>query len=181
MLGEYAQILRELFETGVSDFKGEYFEMTDCRVSPKPQADMKIICAGSSDEGLAFAAQYADYTFCFGKGVNTPTAFRAVNERLARRRQDRAQVDTFVLMIIADETDEAAEAKWLNYCAGADRRRSSGCRTSRRPTMFRPPPTRQMSDATSAVNINMGTLVGLCQSRGHARRNGRSRRPAACC
>jgi pyrimidine oxygenase len=45
---------------------------------------MKIICAGSSDEGLAFAAQYADYTFCFGKGVNTPTAFRAVNERLAR-------------------------------------------------------------------------------------------------
>jgi pyrimidine oxygenase len=24
------------------------------------------------------------------------------------------------MMIIADETDEAAEAKWLNYCAGAD-------------------------------------------------------------
>ncbi|WP_018075920.1 pyrimidine utilization protein A [Novosphingobium nitrogenifigens] len=163
MLGEYAQILRELFETGVSDFKGEYFEMTDCRVSPKPQADMKIICAGSSDEGLAFAAQYADYTFCFGKGVNTPTAFRAVNERLAKATAKTGRkVDTFVLMmIIADETDEAAEAKWLNYCAGADQEALKWLSNqSAANNVSATTNTRQMSDATSAVNINMGTLVG---------------------
>jgi pyrimidine oxygenase len=67
MLGEYAQILRDLWETGRSDFKGDYFEMTDCRVSPRPQAEMKIICAGSSDEGLAFAAAHADYAFCLAR------------------------------------------------------------------------------------------------------------------
>jgi pyrimidine oxygenase len=72
VLDEYAHILRELWETGVSDFKGQYYTMDDCRVLPTPQADMKIICAGSSDEGLAFSAKWADYAFCLGKGVNTP-------------------------------------------------------------------------------------------------------------
>ena len=68
-LAEYATVLRALMETGVSDFKGKYLEMHDCRVSPHPQ-DVKIICAGSSDEGLAFTAQYADYSFALGKGTN---------------------------------------------------------------------------------------------------------------
>jgi alkanesulfonate monooxygenase SsuD/methylene tetrahydromethanopterin reductase-like flavin-dependent oxidoreductase (luciferase family) len=54
MVGEYAHILRELWETGVSDFKGTYYQMEDCRVRPVPEGEMKIICAGSSDEGLAF-------------------------------------------------------------------------------------------------------------------------------
>jgi pyrimidine oxygenase len=80
-LAEYATVLRELLETGVSDFKGKYFEMTDCRVSPHPK-ETKLICAGSSNEGLAFTAQYADYSFALGKGTNTPTAFGGVNDRL---------------------------------------------------------------------------------------------------
>ncbi len=62
-LAEYAQILRELWETGRSDFKGAFFQMEDCRVSPRPTADMKVICAGSSGPGLAFSAQYADHNF----------------------------------------------------------------------------------------------------------------------
>src|ERR1700733_8048845 len=48
-LAEYTQVLRELLDTGVSDFKGKYFTMNDCRVSPTPK-DVKLICAGSSDE-----------------------------------------------------------------------------------------------------------------------------------
>ena len=35
-LAEYATVLKELMETGVSDFKGQYLQMDDCRVSPKP-------------------------------------------------------------------------------------------------------------------------------------------------
>ena len=34
-LGEYATVLRDLWNTGRSDFKGEHFQMDDCRVSPK--------------------------------------------------------------------------------------------------------------------------------------------------
>ena len=43
---EYVHVLRDLWETGVSDLKGEFFTMNDCRLSPRPKADMKIICAG---------------------------------------------------------------------------------------------------------------------------------------
>ena len=85
---EYVQILRDLWDTGVSDFKGEFFTMNDCRLSPRPQADMKIICAGQSDAGLAFTAKHADYNFCFGKGVNTPTA---CSDTVGRMQTDAAK------------------------------------------------------------------------------------------
>jgi hypothetical protein len=119
-LGEYATVLKELMETGVSDFKGKYLQMHDCRVSPHPK-DVKIICAGSSDEGLAFTAQYADYSFALGKGTNTPTAFAPVNARLAAAKAKTGRdVGSYILfMIIADETDEKAMAKWQLYRDGA--------------------------------------------------------------
>ncbi len=163
-LGEYAQVLRDLWATGRSDFKGEHFQMEDCRVSPKPQADMKIICAGSSDAGMSFSAQYADYNFCFGKGVNTPTAFAPAAERLqaACAKTGRHVTSCVLFMVIADETDEAARAKWEHYKAGADQEaiawlgeQGAADKTSGSDTNIR-----QMADPTSAVNINMGTLVG---------------------
>ena len=163
MLSEYAQILRELWADGRSDFKGDYFEMTDCRVSPRPEGDMKLICAGSSDEGLAFSARYADYAFCLGKGVNTPTAFASVNDRLAvATAVTGRKVDTFVLMmIIAEESDEAAEAKWQLYRDGADQDALAWLtEQSAANNVSATTNTRQLSDAASAVNINMGTLVG---------------------
>lgn len=163
-LGEYVQVLRELWATGQSDFKGEFFTMNDCRLSPQPQADMKIICAGQSDAGLAFTAKYADYNFGFGKGVNTPTAFASLNTRLkaATDKTGRPVASYLLFMIIAEDTDEAARAKWEHIKAGADEGaiawlgqqgavdKSSGADTN----------VRQMADPTSAVNINMGTLVG---------------------
>ena len=66
--------------------------MNDCRLSPRPKADMKIICAGPSDAGLEFTAKYADYNFCFGKGINTPTACAdTVSAHAGLRRADRPQ------------------------------------------------------------------------------------------
>jgi len=167
-LSEYAQVLRDLWGTGTSNLKGQHFTMDDCRLSPRPQADMKIICAGSSDAGMAFSAEYADYNFCFGKGVNTPKAFAPTAERLTAATQKTGrQVSTFVLMmVIADETDAAARAKWEHYKAGADHEaiawlgeQSAADKKSGGDTNVR-----QMADPTSAVNINMGTLVGSYES-----------------
>lgn len=156
-------MLRDLWGTGRSDFKGDYFTMNDCRVSPQPSQPMKVICAGQSDAGMAFSAQYADYNFCFGKGVNTPTAFAPTAARMMQAAEKTGRdVGSYVLfMVIADETDEAARAKWEHYKAGADdealarlteqsqKDTRSGSDTN----------VRQMADPTSAVNINMGTLV----------------------
>lgn len=163
-LSEYIQVMRELWAEGRSDFKGEYFAMDDCRLSPRPANPVEVICAGASDAGMEFSAKYADYNFCFGKGVNTPTAFAPAAQRLIdATRVTGRKVSTYVLMmVIADETDELARARWEHYKDGVDHEavqwlgeqaaadKRSGGDTN----------VRQMADPTSAVNINMGTLVG---------------------
>ena len=163
MLDEYARILRELWETGRSDFKGDYYTMDDCLVRPQPSTDMKIICAGSSDEGLAFSAQWADYAFCLGKGVNTPRAFAFNNERLAEATARTGRdVKMFVLvMVIAAETDEEAMAKWKLYNDGVDVDAISWLKDQGAADKVNATTTvRQLAAPEGAVNINMGTLVG---------------------
>jgi pyrimidine oxygenase len=163
-LAEYATVLKELMEEGVSDFKGQYLQMEDCRVSPKP-TDVKIICAGSSDEGLAFTAQYADYSFALGKGTNTPTAFAPVNSRLAAAKAKTGRdVGSYILfMIIADDTDEKAMAKWQLYREGADQGALLWLTNQAAPNAqggTSNTNTTQLAAPESAVNLNMGTLVG---------------------
>jgi pyrimidine oxygenase len=162
-LAEYTTILRELLDTGVSDFKGQYFQMHDCRVSPHPK-DVKLICAGSSDEGLAFTATYADYAFALGKGVNTPTAFAGVNARLkAAKDKTGREVGSYLLfMIIADETDDKAMAKWQLYRQGADQEALQWLTAQAAPNAKGGANTNttQLAAPESAVNLNMGTLVG---------------------
>ncbi|MBA17872.1 MAG: pyrimidine utilization protein A [Sphingomonas sp.] len=167
MLDEYAHVLRELWETGSSDFKGRYYQMEDCRVWPQPQADMKIICAGSSDAGLAFSAKWADYAFCLGKGVNTPRAFSDNNDRLAVKTAETGRdVSVFVLMmVIADETDEKAMAKWKSYNDGVDVEAISWLMDQgAKDTHNKDTNVRQLAAPEGAVNINMGTLVGSYES-----------------
>src|SRR6266581_2927257 len=119
---EYVTVLRELWEKGTSDFKGQYFQMSDCKLSPRPQADMKIVCAGQSPRGMEFGATYGNYNFTLGKGVNTPTAHALTNEAMAKAAAKTGRdVGNYVLMmVIADETDEAAIAKWKHYNEGTD-------------------------------------------------------------
>lgn len=163
-LAEYVQILRDLWTTGRSDRQGRFFQMDDCRLSPQPGAEVKIICAGQSSGGLAFSAKYADYNFCFGKGVNTPAAFAPAASQLAAATEKTGrQVGTFALfMIIADETDDAARSKWELYKDGADQEAIAwlGVQGAADTKSGADTNVRQMADPTSAVNINMGTLVG---------------------
>ncbi|MDE8652567.1 pyrimidine utilization protein A [Novosphingobium album (ex Liu et al. 2023)] len=163
MLDEYAHILRELWETGRSDFKGEYYRMDDCLVRPRPTGEMKIICAGSSDAGLGFSAKWADYAFCLGVGVNTPTAFAGNNARLARFTAETGRaVSVFVLvMIIAAETDAEAMAKWQSYNDGIDLEAIGWLADQgAKDTVNADTNVRQLAAPEGAVNINMGTLVG---------------------
>jgi pyrimidine oxygenase len=162
--GEYVQVMRDLWDEGRSDFQGEYFKMEDCRLSPRPNNPIEIVCAGQSDTGMAFAAEYGDYNFCMGAGINTPTAHAPAVARLvghaARTGRD---VGAYVLfMIITGETDEAAMAKWNWYSEGADRialgwmsdQASSDAAADSSST------AKTIALPEGAVNFNMGTLVG---------------------
>jgi pyrimidine oxygenase len=161
---EYVQVMRELWNTGRSDFKGEFFRMDDCRLLPRPEGDIKILCAGQSDTGMAFTAQHGDYCFVNGVGINTPTACASLAKRLALavKRTGRPVKAQALFMIIADDTEEAARRKWTLYHDGADTEAlawmaaqsaadTNATAESIAVTMNRP---------DGAVNFNMGTLVG---------------------
>lgn len=119
---EYVTIMKQLWSTGVSDFKGQFFTMDDCRCSPLPQKPIQIVCAGQSDRGCQFAADFADYNFVASSGLNDPTNIRSNVARLVQKTAEtgRSCGALVLIMIIADETDEAAMAKWEHYKAGTD-------------------------------------------------------------
>jgi len=119
---EYVTIMRELWETGRSDFKGDFFQMDDCRCLPLPTAKIAIICAAQSDAGTRYAAQHADYNFCSSFGVNMPEAVgQSVSRLVAATKETGRTCNALVsIMVIADETDAAAMAKWEHYKDGID-------------------------------------------------------------
>ena len=161
---EYVRIMRELWETGVSDFRGEFFKMEDCRLSPRPSVPIKLICAGQSEAGMAFTARWADYNFMLGMGLNTPHACAPTVARmqLAAAEAGRSIACFALFMIIAAETDVEALAKWDLYAAGVDTEAvawmaAQGAADARPNADTN---VRQITAATRAVNLNMGTLVG---------------------
>ncbi|KAG0651520.1 Pyrimidine monooxygenase [Hyphodiscus hymeniophilus] len=119
---EYVKVMKELWATGVSNFKGKHFTMNDCKMLPKPSDEIKIVAAGSSGRGMEFAAEFADFNFVMGAGINSPTQIGPTCGRLvdavAKTGRD---VGTYALfMLIAEETEEEARAKWNLYREGAD-------------------------------------------------------------
>ena len=122
-LAEYVKIMKDLWETGRSDFKGKYFTMDDCRVaSPFPQKPITLMCAAASDTGMEFSARECDFNFCnFASGDLVENArankirFDAACARAGRHAETYGNV-----MIIADETDEAARARFEYYAQGTD-------------------------------------------------------------
>ena len=121
-LAEYVQIMRELWTAGRSDFKGQFFTMDDCRLSPPPQGKIPLMTAGQSEKGVKFAAEHTDYNFVGSEGINAPLRCAPTVARLvAEAGRTGRRVGAYLLvMIIADETDAAAMAKWEYYKAGVD-------------------------------------------------------------
>ena len=121
-VSEYVRILQELWTTGRSNFKGEFFEMDDCVLSPLPSAHIPIVGAGQSDRGMRFVAECGDYNFVGAMGLNDTQGAGAVVARVraAASATGRNVGALLLLMIIAADTDDAAFAKWERYKAGTD-------------------------------------------------------------
>lgn len=120
---EYVTVMKELWADGVSNFKGEYYTMDNCVLSPRPTGGTApIVAAGQSKSGMKFAAEMADYNFIMGTGINTPTAISEATSTLveaaATTGRDVGAMTLF--MIIAAETDEEAQARWKDYHDNAD-------------------------------------------------------------
>ena len=139
--------------------------MEDCKLSPAP--------AGRREGRLRRPEPARHGVRRRPTATTTSSAARASTRRPRMRRPTRPwsrpppktgrDVGNYVLMmVIADETDEAAMAKWQHYNEGADMDahvlagRPGQCRPQCRGDQH----GRQMAAPTGAVNFNMGTLVG---------------------
>ena len=126
--------------------------------------DIQIVAAGQSDRGMKFAADYADYNFTLGTGINTPKAFAPANQKLIDAAAVSGRdVGAYVLfMVIADETDALAEAKWQLYKDGVDREALAwmASQGGRDKNASATSTARTINLPEGAVNTNMGTLIG---------------------
>jgi pyrimidine oxygenase len=161
---EYVTVMKDLWGTGLSNHKGTFFEMENCMMKPMPSSDIQLVVAGQSGRGMEFAAELADFNFVNGIGVNTPTACAPTVKRLVEAAAKTGRdVGSYILcMVIADETDAAAEAKWKRYRDGADvdalawmadqggKDQTAGATST----------ARHINLPEGAVNFNMGTIVG---------------------
>ena len=73
--------------------------MEACKLSPRPKATLiKLVSAGQSDRGMEFAAQYCDFNFALGEGVNEPTRAAGVPARmLAHAEKAGRDVGSYML------------------------------------------------------------------------------------
>jgi pyrimidine oxygenase len=161
---EYVQVMKELWTNGVSNFKGKHFTMEDCHMKPTPKGEVKLVAAGQSPVGMAFAATYCDYNFILGSGCNTPKAHAELNQQLvgavAKTGRD---VGAYVLfMVIADETDELAQAKWKKYKDGVDVEALAWMadQGAQDKSAAKSSTATKINLPEQAVNFNMGALVG---------------------
>ena len=77
-------------------------------------APVPIVCAGQSDRGMRFCAQYGDYQFIESTATDT-------RRLLAHAQQTGRDVGPYALyFIITGATDAEAQQKWDYYREGAD-------------------------------------------------------------
>jgi pyrimidine oxygenase len=124
---EYTQILRQLWETGTSNFKGEFFQFDNAEIKPRPTTPIDLVCAGQSGRGIRFTAECGNRNFIIAGGnthdVDADVSFiRGVTDQLqAIAAPLGRKVGTISLFnVIAADTDAEAKARFDHIVAGAD-------------------------------------------------------------
>jgi pyrimidine oxygenase len=106
MASEYVTALKLLWEQGRATLKGDFFQLDDCMVLPKPQSKIPIVCAGASPRGLEFTAQHGDYAFTAGSVGQLKSAVDQLGE-LSKVHGRKVGVYAQFALVIADTDAEA--------------------------------------------------------------------------
>ena len=171
---EYVTILRDLWSTGKSNFKGKYFTMNDAEIKPAPSTFIPLVCAGQSGRGIKFTAEKGERNFVIAGGnIGDIEAdirkFKDITSNLQATAQPLGRsVGTIALFnIIAGDTDADAQKRFEHIVAGADEKaiarlvgqaeldKSDGMSASlKRKSMFMGLPTLVGSPATIAKYLD---------------------------
>jgi pyrimidine oxygenase len=116
---EYVTVMKELWEHGESDFKGEFFALDHCHLGPIPTPPISLVCAGQSDTGMAFTAEHGDYNFITAGSYDGLVAANA-RLRAATERTGRDVRSLVYQYVCIEDSDEAAQRKLEHYRAHPD-------------------------------------------------------------
>jgi pyrimidine oxygenase len=118
---EYLTVLKRLWTEEAVTHDGRFFKLDDCRSWPKPARPLPIVCAGQSDDAIAFTSKSADFAFV-GRMNDTVEKLGALSAKIAAAAAGHGRsVGSYVLMtVIAAPTDEEAIARRDHYLAHAD-------------------------------------------------------------
>lgn len=115
---EYIQILLELWATGRSNRKSEFFQLDDSLVQPRPRHRVRLVVPGLSAKSQAITAASADFNFVQGTYEEVKAARAGLLEATALTGRN---VDSAALYgIIAAATDDEAIAQFTEICREVD-------------------------------------------------------------
>jgi pyrimidine oxygenase len=118
---EWITVANRLWTEERVDFEGAHYHLVDCMSNPKPVQKPRppILCAATSDTGIRFTLDYADASLVNGVDVED---LKRNGLRAKQLAHDAGQSGRTVglVMLVAGETDEAAQARVRQFNAGAD-------------------------------------------------------------
>ncbi|GAA2247590.1 LLM class flavin-dependent oxidoreductase [Herbiconiux moechotypicola] len=117
---EWVEVVKALWTEKTVDYDGEFFQLEDCQSDPKPVGGIpQMICAATSDTGMAFVAKHLDGVLFEGTSRDSvvSTALRA--RRISQENGDNLKTYC-VFMIIPGETDADAQKRIDYYNEGRD-------------------------------------------------------------
>jgi pyrimidine oxygenase len=113
---EWMRIVRMLWRDSSVSIQGRFFNLTNCVSAPKPSPSRMpaIVSAGTSDDGLRFAARHSELIFI---GMRPPLIAKARQFAAEEGRTLKVSTNAFV---VARATDAEAEAEYAHIQAGVD-------------------------------------------------------------
>jgi len=117
---EWVEVVRALWTQDFVDYDGEYYHLEDAQSWPKPVGGPpQMICAATSDTGLAFVAKHLDGVLFEGTTRDSVVAIGQRARRISQEHGDRLKTYC-VFMIIPGDTDADAQRRIDHYQAGRD-------------------------------------------------------------
>ena len=118
---EFVRILKDLFEQERVNFTGEFFQVRDARLHPRPVQRPRppFYIAGASEEGLRLAAEEADIYMLWGETLDN-TRQRMAAIRSAAEAAGRTLRYSLSFQVILGETEEAAWRRTDEMLSRAD-------------------------------------------------------------
>ena len=117
---EWVEIVKALWTEDTVDYDGEFFTLRDCQSDPKPVGGApQMICAATSDSGMAFVAEHLDGVLFEGTSRDSVVSIGQKARRVSQQHGDRLKTYC-VFMVIPGDTDADAQRRVEFYNEGRD-------------------------------------------------------------